>query len=107
MVFGDCAVNVSPSAQDLALIASSSADTAAAFGISPPLVAMLSYSTGMSLDRGPAAHLCQEMRQRICKFGAVGRVNEMMLTAEEAGLPSCVDWRGKSESMKLELCYAM
>ena len=48
LVFGDCAVNVSPSAADLALIAGSSADTAAAFGISPPRIAMLSYSTGKS-----------------------------------------------------------
>ena len=48
MVFGDCAVNVSPSAQELSLIASASADTAAAFGIDPPLVALLSYSTGAS-----------------------------------------------------------
>ena len=46
MVFGDCAVNVSPSAEELALIACSSADTAEAFGISPARVAMLSYSTG-------------------------------------------------------------
>lgn len=44
LVYGDCAVNVSPSATDLAAIAATSADTAAAFGIEPR-VAMLSYST--------------------------------------------------------------
>ncbi len=46
-VFGDCAVNPDPNAQELAAIAISSADTAAAFGIEP-IVAMLSYSTGTS-----------------------------------------------------------
>ncbi|KXZ55429.1 hypothetical protein GPECTOR_3g8 [Gonium pectorale] len=44
LVYGDCAVNVNPTAADLASIAITSADTAAAFGIEP-LVAMLSYST--------------------------------------------------------------
>jgi phosphate acetyltransferase len=48
LVYGDCAVNVSPSAKDLAHIAIASADTAAAFGVDPPRVAMLSYSTGAS-----------------------------------------------------------
>ncbi len=47
MVFGDCAVNPDPNARELAAIAISSADTAAAFGIEPR-VAMLSYSTGES-----------------------------------------------------------
>lgn len=44
LVYGDCAVNVEPSAPELAEIAIVSADTAAAFGIQPR-VAMLSYST--------------------------------------------------------------
>lgn len=48
LVYGDCAVNVSPSAGDLANIAIASADTAAAFGVQPPRVALLSYSTGAS-----------------------------------------------------------
>ncbi|MGN6522606.1 MAG: phosphate acetyltransferase [Actinomycetes bacterium] len=47
LVFGDCAVNVKPTAQQLAEIASCSADTARAFGIEPR-VAMVSYSTGGS-----------------------------------------------------------
>jgi phosphate acetyltransferase len=45
--FADCAVNPEPTAEELADIASSTADTARAFGIEPK-VAMLSYSTGSS-----------------------------------------------------------
>ncbi|MFH1463264.1 MAG: phosphate acetyltransferase [Pseudomonadota bacterium] len=47
LVYGDCAVNPNPSAEELAEIALSSAETARAFGITPR-VAMLSYSTGAS-----------------------------------------------------------
>ncbi len=47
LVFGDCAVNPNPDEKQLADIAFSSAQTAAAFGIEPR-VAVLSYSTGES-----------------------------------------------------------
>lgn len=47
LVYGDCAVNPDPSAEELADIAIQSADSAIAFGI-PARVAMISYSTGTS-----------------------------------------------------------
>jgi phosphate acetyltransferase len=47
LVYGDCAINPNPTAEQLAEIAISSADTAKTFGIEPR-VAMLSYSTGSS-----------------------------------------------------------
>jgi phosphate acetyltransferase len=46
-VFGDCAVNPNPNAEQLAEIAISSAETSINFGIEPR-IAMLSYSSGTS-----------------------------------------------------------
>ncbi|MBS7253356.1 phosphate acetyltransferase [Flavobacterium branchiicola] len=46
-VFGDCAINPNPTAEQLAEIAISSAESSAAFGIEPK-IAMLSYSSGAS-----------------------------------------------------------
>ncbi|NLU74886.1 phosphate acetyltransferase [Streptomyces sp. HNM0575] len=47
LVYGDCAVNPDPDAEQLADIAVQSATTAARFGVEPR-IAMLSYSTGAS-----------------------------------------------------------
>jgi phosphate acetyltransferase len=47
LVYGDCAVNPDPNAEQLADIAIQSADSALAMGIKPK-VAMISYSTGAS-----------------------------------------------------------
>ncbi len=67
LVYGDCAINPDPTAEDLADIAVQSAESALAFGI-PARVAMLSYSTGSSgrgddVDKVRAAtKLAQERR---------------------------------------------
>lgn len=47
LVYGDCAVNPNPTAEQLAEIAIQSAESASAFGIEPK-IAMISYSTGSS-----------------------------------------------------------
>ncbi|MCY0963768.1 phosphate acetyltransferase [Parathalassolituus penaei] len=47
LVYGDCAVNPDPNAEELADIAIQSADSALAMGI-PARIAMISYSTGSS-----------------------------------------------------------
>lgn len=58
LVYGDCAVNPDPNAQQLADIAISAAQTAAMFNISPR-IAMLSYSTGES-GKGKAVDKVRE-----------------------------------------------
>jgi len=62
-VFGDCAVNPEPTMEQLADIATSSADTARAFGIEPR-VAMLSYSTGES-GKGADVDKVREATKRV------------------------------------------
>jgi phosphate acetyltransferase len=62
-VFGDCAVNPEPTMEQLADIATSSAETAQAFGIEPR-VAMLSYSTGES-GKGADVDKVREATRRV------------------------------------------
>jgi len=63
LVFGDCAVNPDPTTEQLADIATSSAETARAFGIEPR-VAMLSYSTGES-GKGADVDKVREAAKRV------------------------------------------
>jgi phosphate acetyltransferase len=58
LVYGDCAVNPTPNARQLAEIALAAADTASLFKIEPR-VAMLSYSTGDS-GQGEAVEKVRE-----------------------------------------------
>ena len=62
LIYGDCAVNVLPTAEELAQIAATSADTAAAFGVEPR-VAMLSYSTFGSGSGPEVDKVCAGNRQ--------------------------------------------
>ncbi|MFP8965971.1 phosphate acetyltransferase [Pokkaliibacter sp. CJK22405] len=67
LVYGDCAINPDPNAQELAMIAIQSADSAKTFGIEPR-VAMISYSTlgsgsGADVDKVvEATRLAKELR---------------------------------------------
>jgi len=67
LIYGDCAINPNPNAEELADIAIQSADSAKAFGIEP-VVAMISYSTlgsgsGSDVDKVvEATKLVKEMR---------------------------------------------
>ncbi|GLW56430.1 phosphate acetyltransferase [Kitasatospora phosalacinea] len=76
LVYGDCAVNPDPDAQQLADIAVQSAETAAQFGVEPR-VAMLSYSTGTSgsgadVDKvRKATELVRELRPDLLVEGPI------------------------------------
>jgi phosphate acetyltransferase len=63
LVYGDCAVNPDPTAEQLADIAVSSARTARTFGVEPR-VAMLSYSTGTS-GSGEDVERVREATERV------------------------------------------
>jgi phosphate acetyltransferase len=63
LVYGDCAVNPRPDSAQLADIAISSADTAAAFGIEPR-IAMLSYATGDSA-KGEQVDIVREATKEV------------------------------------------
>jgi phosphate acetyltransferase len=66
VIYGDCAINPQPSAEDLADIAIQSAASAQAFGIEPR-VAMISFSTGTSgsgIDVDKVTEATRLVRQR-------------------------------------------
>lgn len=74
LVYGDCAVNPSPNAEQLADIAISSAETAKQFHIDPR-VAMLSYSTGDSgsgADVDKVREATQIVRERAPELAVEG-----------------------------------
>ena len=63
LVYGDCAVNPNPDAQELAEIAIRSAETATVFGIEPR-IALLSYATGDS-GKGEDVERVRDATQRV------------------------------------------
>ncbi|MEZ0065909.1 phosphate acetyltransferase [Streptacidiphilus sp. MAP12-20] len=76
LVYGDCAVNPDPDAEQLADIAIQSAETAARFGVTPR-IALLSYSTGTSgsgvdVDKvRKATELVRELRPDLLVEGPI------------------------------------
>jgi len=75
-VFADCAINLNPTAEQLAEIAIQSAETAKAFGIEPK-VGMLSYST-LGSGKGPDVELVEQattlVRDKAPGLAVVGSV---------------------------------
>ncbi len=92
LVYGDCAVNPEPDAEELADIAISSAATAAQFGIEPR-IAMLSYSTGVSgkgraVERvRKATELVRERREDLEVEGPIQYDAAIDASVGEAKLP--------------------
>jgi phosphate acetyltransferase len=92
LVYGDCAVNPNPTAEELAEIAISSADTARAFGIEVK-VAMLSYSSGESgkgeeVEKVRAAtHLAQARRPDLLLEGPIQYDAAVDLTVAAQKMP--------------------
>ena len=75
-VFSDCAINLNPSAEQLAEIAIQSAETAKAFGLDPK-VGMLSYST-LGSGKGPDVDLVEEatalVKEKAPELAVVGSI---------------------------------
>lgn len=92
LVYGDCAVNPEPNEEQLADIASASADTAAEFGVDPR-VAMLSYSTGSSGSGGSvdevrrATDLLRERRPELPVEGPIQYDAAVNASVAESKLP--------------------
>jgi phosphate acetyltransferase len=91
-VFGDCAINPNPTAEELAEITISSAESSAAFGIEPK-IAMLSYSSGTSgkgedVDRvRKATKIVRELRPDLKIEGPIQYDAAVDLTIGKSKLP--------------------
>ncbi|CAI5718789.1 unnamed protein product [Peronospora destructor] len=104
-IYGDCAVNTDPSAQDLAQIAVTSAESAEAFGLIPK-VALLSYATGDS-NSGPivdkvreATKIAQELRPDLDIYGPIqydAAVDEAIAKTKLKAIPSGAKVGGQAD----------
>ena len=74
VVYGDCAINPDPTAEQLAEIALQSAQSAKAFGIEPK-VAMISYSTGSSGEGADVDKVRQATEIAKAKAAEMGRAS--------------------------------
>jgi phosphate acetyltransferase len=84
LVYGDCAINPDPSAEELAEIAIQSADSAKAFGIDPR-VAMISYSTGSGDDVEKVRRATSLVRERRPDLVIDGPMQYDAATVESVG----------------------
>ncbi len=91
-VFGDCAINPNPTAEELAEIAIASAESAKAFGIEPK-IAMLSYSSGSSgqgedVDRvRMATQMVKELRPDLRVEGPIQYDAAVDITVGKSKMP--------------------
>lgn len=91
-VFGDCAINPNPTAEELAEITISSAESSRAFGIEPK-IAMLSYSSGSSgkgedVDRvRQATEIVKKLRPDLKIEGPIQYDAAVDLTVGKSKLP--------------------
>lgn len=92
-VFGDCAINPNPNAEQLAEIAISSAESSQAFGIEPR-IAMLSYSSGSSgkgrdVDKvRKATELVKQKRPELNVEGPIQYDAAVDITVGQSKLPN-------------------
>lgn len=90
--FGDCAINPNPTAEELAEIAISSAESSKAFGIEPK-IAMLSYSSGTSgkgedVDRvRTATEIVKQLRPNLKVEGPIQYDAAVDMTIGKSKLP--------------------
>ena len=87
MVYGDCAVNPNPTAEQLAEIAIQSAKSAKAFGIDPK-VAMISYSTidsGSGVDVDTVKQAVQIIREKSPELKVDGPLQFDAATVKNVG----------------------
>lgn len=96
LLFADCAVNISPSTEELAQIALDTADTAKAFGLNP-IVALLSFSTAGSTEH--------PLTQRIRDAAAIARSlrPELPIEGEVQVDAALVDSIGQKKDPKFAL----
>ena len=107
-VFSDCAINLNPSAEQLAEIAIQSAETAKAFGLDPK-VGMLSYST-LGSGKGPDVDLVEEatalVKEKAPDLAVVGSIqfDAAWSPTVAATKPRATMWRAMSMCSYSRIC---
>lgn len=96
-VFGDCAINISPEAEDLAEIASESAKTAQLFDIDPR-VAMLSFSTKGSAQSDETEKVVQALE--LAKEADASLVIDGEYQFDAAFVPSVAEKKAPNSVLK-------
>lgn len=96
-VFADCAINISPSSEDLAEIAVESAKTGALFGVDPR-IAMLSFSTKGSAESDETERVKEAVAIALNKDGEIMIDGEIQFDA--AFIPSVAEKKAPDSPLK-------